>query len=104
MNRSAHSNKKTEIAYHLMAEKSKILFVCTINRMRSATAQAIYENDDRFDMGHIKEPVGVDLNVGPMTFSAEDRQALSAVIAQHKLTKEVPKSKQVKVASKKKAT
>jgi hypothetical protein len=44
-------------------------------------------------MGHIKEPVGVDLNVGPMTLSAEDRQTLSVVIAQYKLTKEVPKSK-----------
>lgn len=44
-------------------------------------------------MGHIKEPNGVDLNVGPMTLSAEDRQAVSAVIAQYKLTKEVPKSK-----------
>jgi len=44
-------------------------------------------------MGHIKEPLGVDLNVGPMTLSAEDRQTLSAVIAQYKLTKEVPKSK-----------
>lgn len=44
-------------------------------------------------MGHIKEPVGIDLNVGPMSLSAEDRQTLSAVIAQYKLTKEVPKSK-----------
>lgn len=44
-------------------------------------------------MGHIKEPLGVDLNVGPMTLSAEDRQTLSAVIARYKLTKEVPKSK-----------
>jgi hypothetical protein len=44
-------------------------------------------------MGHIKEPVGVDLNVGPTALSAEDRQILSAAIAQYKLTKEVPKSK-----------
>ena len=44
-------------------------------------------------MGHIKEPVGVDLVVVPMPLSAEDRQTLSAVIAQYKLTKEVPKSK-----------
>jgi predicted protein tyrosine phosphatase len=28
----------------------KILFVCTINRMRSATAQVMYENDDRFEV------------------------------------------------------
>jgi hypothetical protein len=57
-------------------------------------------------MGHIKEPVGVDLNVGPMTLSAEDRQALSAVIAQYKLTKEVPMSKPklAKIAGKRKST
>jgi hypothetical protein len=44
-------------------------------------------------MGYVKEPVGVDLNIEPMDLSAEDRQTLSAVIAQYKLTKEVPKSK-----------
>ncbi len=30
--------------------KLKILFVCTVNRMRSLTAHKIYENDDRFDV------------------------------------------------------
>lgn len=30
--------------------KLKILFVCTVNRMRSATAHKIYENDDRFEV------------------------------------------------------
>src|SRR5688500_11928162 len=33
-----------------MNNKPKILFVCTINRMRSATAQAIFENDNRFEV------------------------------------------------------
>jgi len=42
-------------------------------------------------MGHIKEPEGVDLNIGPMPFSAEDRQAVSAIIAQYKSTGEMPK-------------
>jgi predicted protein tyrosine phosphatase len=28
----------------------KLLFVCTINRMRSATAHKIYETDDRFEV------------------------------------------------------
>jgi len=28
----------------------KILFVCTVNRMRSATAHRIYENDSRFEV------------------------------------------------------
>lgn len=57
-------------------------------------------------MGHVKEPVGVDLNIGPMALSAEDRQALSMAIAQYKLTKEVPKSKlkMGKEAGSKKAT
>lgn len=30
--------------------KLKILFVCTVNRMRSATAHKIYESDERFDV------------------------------------------------------
>lgn len=42
-------------------------------------------------MGHIKEPPGVDLNVGPMPFSAEDRQEVSAIIAQYKSTGQMPK-------------
>lgn len=41
-------------------------------------------------MGHIKEPAGVDLNVGPMPLSDEDRQEISAIIAQYKRTGEVP--------------
>lgn len=28
----------------------KLLFVCTVNRMRSATAHKIYENDNRFEV------------------------------------------------------
>ncbi len=34
----------------LPIRKLKLLFVCTINRMRSATAQKIYENDVRFEV------------------------------------------------------
>jgi predicted protein tyrosine phosphatase len=30
--------------------KQKILFVCTINRMRSATAHTIYKDDSRFEV------------------------------------------------------
>ncbi len=30
--------------------KLKLLFVCTINRMRSATAHKIYEGDNRFEV------------------------------------------------------
>ena len=31
-----------------MSVPKKVLFVCTINRMRSATAHEIYKSDDRF--------------------------------------------------------
>ena len=30
--------------------RKKILFVCTINRMRSATAHQVYNNDKRFEV------------------------------------------------------
>ena len=54
-------------------------------------------------MGYIKEPAGVDLNIGPMPLSDEERQAVSAIIAQYKTTGEVPMgSGKKKVAKKKK--
>ena len=54
-------------------------------------------------MGYIKEPVGVDLNIGPMPLSDEERQAVSAIIAQYKTTGEVPKVlSKTKVTRKKK--
>jgi predicted protein tyrosine phosphatase len=33
-----------------MSVKKKILFVCTINRMRSATAEKVFEGDERFEV------------------------------------------------------
>jgi predicted protein tyrosine phosphatase len=33
-----------------MSQKLKILFVCTVNRMRSATAHAIFKDDPRFEV------------------------------------------------------
>ena len=39
-----------------MAEKKKILFVCTYNKMRSKTAEAVYKDDDRFQV----KSAGVD--------------------------------------------
>lgn len=33
-----------------MDTKLKLLFVCTVNRMRSATAHKIYEGDKRFEV------------------------------------------------------
>ncbi len=42
-------------------------------------------------MGYIKEPTGVDLNLSPLPLSAEDRQEISAIIAQYKSTGEIPK-------------
>lgn len=40
------------------SNQRKILFVCTINRMRSATAHRIYEGDERF----IVKSAGTDKN------------------------------------------
>jgi hypothetical protein len=34
----------------LMTDKLKILFVCTVNRMRSATAHKFFESDPRFEV------------------------------------------------------
>lgn len=42
-------------------------------------------------MGIIKEPAGVDLNIGPMSLTDEDRQAVSTIIARYKSTGEIPK-------------
>ena len=53
-------------------------------------------------MGYIKEPVGVDLNIGPMPLSDEERQAVSAIITQYKTTGEVPKVSGKKKVTKKK--
>jgi predicted protein tyrosine phosphatase len=39
-------------------DKKKILFVCTINRMRSATAHQIYKEDDRLEV----QSAGTDEN------------------------------------------
>lgn len=44
-------------------------------------------------MGHIKEPSGIDLNIEPMPLTVEDLQLVSSLIAEYKLTKQVPGSK-----------
>lgn len=33
-----------------MASKPNVLFICTVNRMRSATAEKIYADDERFNV------------------------------------------------------
>ncbi len=38
-------------------------------------------------MGYIKEPEGVDLIVAPSTFTAQDRQMISNIIANYKKTR-----------------
>jgi hypothetical protein len=54
-------------------------------------------------MGYIKEPAGVDLNIEPMPLSVEERQAVSAIIAQYKITGKMPKIlSKTKVSRKKK--
>src|SRR5438874_9022384 len=41
---------KTNIPLNMNENKLKILFVCTINRMRSATAHHIFGEDARFEV------------------------------------------------------
>ena len=54
-------------------------------------------------MGYIKEPDGIDLNLSPMPLSTEDRQKVSAIIAQYKDSGKKPKSTQgSKVTNKRK--
>ena len=44
-------------------------------------------------MGHIKEPKGVDLLVGPSDFTEQDRKMISEIIANYKLTGKLPSKK-----------
>jgi len=48
-------------------------------------------------MGFVKEPIGIDLVVEPSALTTEDRHQLSAIIAQYKLTKEIPQLSQKKI-------
>lgn len=41
-------------------------------------------------MGHIKEPRGVDLIVGPSTLTEKDRKMISEIIANYKRTGKLP--------------
>lgn len=38
-------------------------------------------------MGYIKEPEGIDFIVAPSTFTAQDRQLISNIIANYKKTR-----------------
>ena len=42
-------------------------------------------------MGYIKEPEGVDLIVAPSTFTVQDRQMISNIIANYKKTRSFKK-------------
>ena len=52
-------------------------------------------------MGHIKEPIGVDLVVGPSKLTEEDLKVISEIIAKFKKTGKTPKSKSTDQAKKK---
>ncbi len=52
-------------------------------------------------MGYIKEPDGIDLNIGPMPLTTEDRQKISAIISQFKDSGKVVKVVQSIIAPKK---
>lgn len=55
-------------------------------------------------MGHIKEPAGVDLVVNPMPLSIQDREVISAIIANYKRSGEMPKPVEKQKALAKKIT
>ncbi len=42
-------------------------------------------------MGYVKEPIGIDLVVGPTQLTIEDQQLIHDVIAEYKITKKIPK-------------
>ena len=44
-------------------------------------------------MGHIKEPKGIDLIIGPSVLTKEDRKMISEIIASYKLTGKRPTKK-----------
>ena len=47
-------------------------------------------------MGHIKEPTGVDLVIGPSILTEQDRKMISEIIANYKRTGKMPtKNKRV---------
>ncbi|MCC6410080.1 MAG: hypothetical protein IT270_00390 [Saprospiraceae bacterium] len=51
-------------------------------------------------MAYIKEPEGVDLNIGPMPVNEEDLKIVSAIIAHYKKTGEVLEAKGKKLQKK----
>lgn len=60
-------------------ERLKILFVCTVNRMRSATAHKIFESDQRFWV----DSAGID-NSAATVLEAEHLEWADAIIVMEK--------------------
>ena len=63
----------------LPIRKLKLLFVCTVNRMRSATAHKIYENDGRFEV----KSAGTD-NTANVFLSAEILNWADSIVVMEK--------------------
>jgi predicted protein tyrosine phosphatase len=62
-----------------MNEKREVLFVCTVNRMRSATAHKIYENDDRFEVDSAGTDRTANVVLGEAT-PEQDPRAIPALV------------------------
>ena len=51
----------------------KILFICTLNRMRSATAEKIFADDDRFEVASAGTDLYADKVISPELLNWADR-------------------------------
>ena len=60
-------------------ERLKILFVCTVNRMRSATAHKIFQSDQRFEV----KSAGTDKSASTV-LNAEHLEWADAIIVMEK--------------------
>lgn len=50
LGKQSHLSTTKSYFHSQMYQRLKILFVCTINRMRSATAHTVYRDDERFEV------------------------------------------------------
>ena len=60
-------------------QKRKLLFVCTVNRMRSATAHTLYETDPRFEV----QSAGTD-KTASMVLTTENLNWADSIVVMEK--------------------
>ena len=79
-----------------MSYQQKILFVCTINRMRSATAYEIYKEDERF----IVDSAGTD-ETAQKVISEENLEWADSIIVMEKHHRNIIRKRFPKIYDKK---